>query len=176
VINIRYSLIRDYPNYIIYDNGSIWSDSRNKFLNPWIGTKGYYFVTLCNNGECKNFRIHRLVALHFVPNTNNLTDVNHKDENKGNNNANNLEWINKIENNNYGTRNERSGKSRIDNPKCCTGVNQYTLNNILITQYPSIKEAHRLTGINNIVRCCQGERHSAGGYMWRYANEICKNS
>ena len=59
------------------------------------------------NGKIKTFNVHRLVAEHFIPNDNNLPEINHKDENKHNNNLINLEYITRIENENYGTRNKR---------------------------------------------------------------------
>lgn len=78
----------------------------------------YWSVILCKNGQEHKCSIHRLVAEAFVPNPNNLPQVNHKDENKQNNTATNLEWCTCKYNQNYGTRNERlSGKLRgVNNP------------------------------------------------------------
>ena len=71
-----------------------------KYLKPADDGNGYYFVNLSKNGIVKNFKIHRLVANAFIPNPNNLPQINHKDEDKTNNKANNLEWCN----NRYNTR------------------------------------------------------------------------
>jgi hypothetical protein len=49
-------------------------------------------VSLSKDGKAKPFRVHRLVAVAFIPNPDNLPIINHKDENKLNNNADNLEW------------------------------------------------------------------------------------
>lgn len=166
----KHKTIIGYENYEIFDNGTVWSKSKRKFLSQWRDKKGYNYVTLFSeNGSKKNFRVHRLVAIYFLPNIENKPDVNHKDENKDNNSAENLEWVTKIENNRYGTRAIRSGMSRIDNEKCCTKVSQYTLDNVLVNTFRSIKEAKIKTNINNISRCCSGKRPTAGGYIWRYS-------
>lgn len=172
---MEYKTIVGYEDYLIYEDGSVWSNKSNIFLKPWTGTKGYKFVTLSNSEGSKNFRLHRLVAYLFVENPENKPDVNHKDENKNNNQANNLEWVTKTENNLYGTRGKRSGINRLNNPNCCRKVNQYSPEGELVAQYHSIKEATQKTGITNISRSCI-ENRMAGGYIWRYENEICTNS
>jgi group I intron endonuclease len=69
-------------------------------------------LTLSKNGKGKNYKVHRLVAMAFIPNPDNLPIINHKDENPSNNNVNNLEWCTYEYNNNYGTKNKRAGESR----------------------------------------------------------------
>lgn len=65
---------------------------KEKYLKPTVKSKGYLDVKLIKDGIKKHFYIHRLVAKHFIPNPNNLPQVNHKDKNPSNNNVNNLEW------------------------------------------------------------------------------------
>ena len=66
---------------------------REYILNNYVNKKnGYVYVYLTKNNKSKNIRLHRLVAEEFIPNPNNLPQVNHKDCNKENNNASNLEW------------------------------------------------------------------------------------
>lgn len=78
---------------------------KGRVLTPFYEEKkGYYQVRLSKNGKNKTFRIHRLVALAFLENPFNYTDVNHKDEVKTNNKVNNLEWCTRKYNNNYGTK------------------------------------------------------------------------
>jgi hypothetical protein len=74
---------------------------KGRELKPKINN-GYPTVNLSKNGTVKTIRIHRLVALTFIPNPDNLPIINHKDENKQNNNVNNLEWCTYEYNNNYG--------------------------------------------------------------------------
>ena len=63
---------------------------------------GYLYITLSENGKLKKFKVHRLVAMAFIPNPNNYTQINHKDENRSNNRVENLEWCTQKYNNNYG--------------------------------------------------------------------------
>ena len=65
---------------------------KERILKQNIGDVGYYNVTLCKDGNHQTFRVHRLVAEAFLPNNNNHPYINHKDENKLNNNVDNLEW------------------------------------------------------------------------------------
>lgn len=81
---------------IIFTNNK-YNFEKETILKGWI-TRGYRYVSLCNNGFSKKYRVHRLVAEAFIPNPDNLPMINHKDENKQNNNAKNLEWCTQKEN------------------------------------------------------------------------------
>ena len=72
---------------------------------------GYCSIKLSKNGKVKKVLVHRLVAKAFIPNTNNLPIINHKDENPLNNNVDNLEWCDNKYNGNYGTVKERIGQA-----------------------------------------------------------------
>ena len=85
---------------------------KERILIPGVINSGYLQITLHKNGEHKNFLVHRLVANAFIPNPKNLPEVNHKDEDKTNCNADNLEWCTRKYNINYGTHNQRSAESR----------------------------------------------------------------
>lgn len=130
---------------------------------------GYYTVRLCKNGKLKNYLVHRLVAEAFIPNPYNLPCVNHKDENKQNNNVDNLEWCTKEYNNNYGTKIER----QIE--KSSKTVFQYSLNGELINEFTSTQDVERKLGYcqPGISRCCNGKYKTAYGYKWSY-NKIDK--
>lgn len=152
--------------YAVTSCGKVWSYRNKKFLKPRKKNKGYLAVALCKDGTQKNYTIHRLVAEAYLPNPNNLPQVNHKDENKTHNYINNLEWISGIDNMNYGTRNERAGKAISEakkKPVICveTGV-----------IYPSVMEAGLLTGIakTTISAVCRKVPHqiTAGGYHWEF--------
>ena len=149
--------------YAITSCGKVWSYRSKKFLKPWKQKKGYLEVSLYKDGTQKNYNIHRLVAEAYLPNPNNLPQVNHKDENKTHNYINNLEWYDSTYNNNYGTRNERAGRARGKTVICVE-------TNIV---YYSSAEVEQTLGIDasSIHKCCKGKRHTAGGYHWRYDNE-----
>lgn len=93
--------------YEIDTDGNIYSLGKNKVLKPWIINSGYMEVYLYKGGVKHVRTIHRLVAEHFIPNPDNLPEVNHIDENRKNNSAGNLEWCTRLYNVNYGTGTER---------------------------------------------------------------------
>lgn len=109
-------VVYDYSDkYQISSLGRIRSFKRNsggKLLKPQLRKDGYLMIVVKDKNKSTGFLIHRLVANAFVENPNNLEQVNHKDENKQNNTANNLEWCSAKYNANYGTRNERASKIR----------------------------------------------------------------
>lgn len=118
----------------------------------------------------KTYYVHRLVAEAFLPNKNNYIEVNHKDENKRNNNVQNLEWCDRKYNNNYGTAKERRAlktRGRTINNK---PIEQYTAEGQLVKTYISALEASKETGIDNssICKVAKGKLQSAGGFGWRW--------
>ena len=75
-------------------------------------SNGYFIVVLRRDNKPKTCLVHRLVADAFILNTNDLPEVNHKDENKLNNNVTNLEWCTHKYNQNYGTHNQRMSNTK----------------------------------------------------------------
>ena len=88
---------------------------KGKILSPAKDKNGYLKVHLCCNGKHNIIRVHRLVCKAFIPNPDNLPEVNHKDEDKTNNSVDNLEWCDHSYNISYGTRTERQKKTNIQN-------------------------------------------------------------
>lgn len=81
-----------------------------KLLKQGTYKKGHKCVSLFKNKKGKTYSVHRLVAIAFIPNPNNLPIINHKDEDPSNNNVNNLEWCTVAYNNTYGTARKRAGE------------------------------------------------------------------
>lgn len=129
---------------------------------------GYKVVNLSNNKKSKTYYVHRLVAEAFIDNPYNYKYINHKDENKTNNNINNLEWCSFKYNINYGTRNERASKSLKG--KGAKAVYQYDYNGNLIKKWDSITEIERELGYKatNICACCRGKYKGMYNSIWEY--------
>jgi hypothetical protein len=127
---------------------------------------GYYQVTLTINGNRLHTGVHRLVAMAFIPNPDNLPQVNHIDEDKTNNCADNLEWCTQHYNICYGTTILRKSK------KIQKVVVQKDLNGNVLNTFDSIRSAMIATGINecSISRVCNGFVNSAGGFLWDFKN------
>ena len=153
--------------YLVSDSGQVWSLLRHRALRPTIDRYGYEKVVLCKDGKMFYRTVHRLVAQAFIPNPDNLTTVNHINEDKTDNRAVNLEWMSIADNDNHGTRNERMADT-----KCRLPVEQIFSDGTTL-RYKGVKDAFRKTGINRccIALCCKNIRKTAGGYKWRYANE-----
>ena len=93
--------INGYPGYRINDQGQIWSNKLKRVLNPPLDKYGYQRIGLWCDCIVKRFRVHRLVAEHFIPNPEDKPCVNHIDGDKTNNDISNLEWTTVAENNEH---------------------------------------------------------------------------
>ena len=144
--------------------------NKERILKIANGTDGYKIVGLTYNSKRKTFKVHRLVAQAFIPNPNEYPQVNHKDEDKGNNKVDNLEWCDNKYNCNYG-----------NHIKNCTGHNKRKV--ICTTtneKFNSIVEASEKYNIDaaDIVHCCQHKRLTSGKIpntnirlSWKYIEE-----
>ena len=157
-------IIENYPNYTISDKGEIVNTNTNKELKGYIRKDGYVIISLSKGGKKYKCYLHRLVAETFIPNPDNLPQVNHKDEDKTNNCVSNLEWITPKDNCNYGTTNERQGLGHSK------PIEQYDLEGKFIKEWDSAAQVERDLGFNhqNISKCCLGQQKTAYNYKWRY--------
>lgn len=95
--------INGFEKYVIDENGNVFNKKDiNKSICQWVDNVGYKQVVLYLNNKRKYMRIHRLVALAYIPNPDNLPQVNHIDGNKLNNNIGNLEWSTNKDNTQHG--------------------------------------------------------------------------
>ena len=180
--------ILDYPDYYISSAGNIWREKSNDFFLKLRPSKEG-LVQLCTNGECKCMRVHRIVAMTFVPVPEQYQgipieelDVHHINFNHNDNRASNLMWLTKTEHRKLHSESEVTFKRKSEalkgrqkpegSGRPPKAVIQYTKEGDFVTKYVSIPEAERLTNIahQNICSCCNGKRNYAGGYKWRYAD------
>ena len=163
--------IPEFPNYQVSNKGNVKSlnylrTGKEKILKPFKNKDGYLQVYLHKNGKRKFMLVHRLVAITFIPNTNNFPQVNHRNEIKEDNRVENLEFCDARYNVNYGTRNERDSKTQTNHPKKSKQVKCLETGII----YPSIMEIERRLGFEHqsISDCCNGKRNICGGYHWEF--------
>lgn len=195
--------IEGYPYYQVSNTGKIKSLKRKvtsghgyrfveeKLLKQCKDSDGYLIVLLHNKGNHHTKTVHRLVAQAFIPNPDNLPQINHKDEDKTNNfvyinedgtvnlEKSNLEWCTAKYNNSYGTRteriftptrNEKVSKALTNYPTFSKGIVAYK-DGVEVMRFPSQAEARRMGfSQGNISACCRGERKYHKGLMWKYAD------
>lgn len=143
---------------------------KEKEVKGHINTDNYKIVYLNVNAKNRIIRsVHRLVAEAFLPNPNNLPQVNHKDENTLNNCVDNLEWCTANYNTNYGTRNKR-----LQN-MFGVKIAQYDMKGSLIKVWDSMTQAAQSIGsstTSGIRKVCKKEkgRNTYKGYVWRYVD------
>lgn len=163
--------IRGFPDYMISNLGRVKSLSRDykygshddMILSP-TDRRGYFRVTLFQNGKRHYKAVHRLVAESFISNPNNLPCVNHKDENRINNRVDNLEWCTHKYNSRYGSAREKISK------RVSRRVEQYTKDGKLIKTWDSMTLASEVIGVtvSSISHSCRYfPKYSAGGFKWR---------
>lgn len=160
-----------FPNYEVSNKGEVYSLNYNnsgnrQILKTAITKKGYVLVCL----STRYMLVHRLVAMAFIPNPNNYPIINHKDENKQNNNVENLEWCTYKYNRNYGHANEKLSALNT-NGVLSKPVLQYDRNGNFIKEWQSMKEVQRVLGLHtgSISLCCRGSKKYShvGGFLWK---------
>ena len=164
--------IKDFSNYLISDEGEIYNVRTMHKMKGCENNKGYRKVNLYSLTKHKYeyFLLHRLVAIHFVPNPDNKPEVNHIDGNKNNNKSSNLEWVTRRENVQHAIK---AGLAT----QCITGyekrgytVIQYSNDGSFIKKWRSLREIESTLGYGhgNITKCCYGEYKQSYGYIWKY--------
>lgn len=156
-------------------------------------SQGYLAVTLAKNKVNTKIRVHKLVAINFIPNPENKPYINHKDGNKHNNAVDNLEWATPKENTKHaidyglincmctfeGHRHTEETKKRMresrkwGSSKYHRVISQYTKDGKFIKEWNGFVEIEKVLGYDrrNLQSCCKNKIPSAYGYIWRYADE-----
>jgi hypothetical protein len=175
--------IRSIDRVVIQKDGKT-NNLKGKLLKQQKGTNGYLFVCLSKNGVVKPLSVHRIVAIAFVGEAQNM-QVNHINEVKTDNRAINLEWVTRTQNANHGTAIQRRVKSANfkgeNNPmfgikgadnKLSKPINQYDLNGVFIEKFDSAKTIERRFGYNSssIAGVAKGRCKQAYEFIWKYAN------
>lgn len=156
--------VRSVDRNVTYKNGTVVFYN-GQLIKPIKDKKGYYGVGLSKGGLWKRVKVHRLVAKEFIPNLNNLPQVNHKDENKSNNKVDNLEWCTNEYNRGYGSSKDRQKRA----------VLQFDTKGNFIMEYESTAKTVEYGFIQgNVARCARGECNTHYGYVWKY-KEDCIN-
>lgn len=152
---------------MVSSKGRILDTKRNVFM-PTFPNKGYLILSLGGRKDRRSASVHRLVAIAFRinPDPEHKTQVNHKDENKQNNDVNNLEWVTPKENLNWGTINERISKRQL------IPIVQLDKDGELIKCWTSAKEASEY-GYNRgrICECAKNKMPYYKGYKWMYLKD-----
>lgn len=183
-----YSVTSDgkvYTHFKRYNKSWVLLDEPKKELKPAFNKKGYPTVRLSSENRKKSARIHRLVALAFIPNPDNKPEVNHIDGNKQNNKAENLEWVTNAENHRHKMEHNlnivKSGAEhymRLRNYQegdhhRCKKVLQIDSGGNVIAEYKSLSLAAKAIGIDysSISKAVHGHIPRAGGYIWKFSCE-----
>lgn len=146
-------------------------------LKPWLNTKGYPQVDLGKHTK----KVHRLVAIAFIPNPENKPQVNHIDGVKTNNEITNLEWVNNADNQKHawkiGLSKAKKGKDNYQwsgDHSNCKAVKQLDLNGNEINRFKSLNIAKRSLGLKTytgIAKVANGKQKTSAGYKWEFINE-----
>lgn len=145
---------------------------KERIMKYTINRGGYYHLELSSKGKCKQYNVHRLVALAFIPNPDNKECVDHINGVRLDNRVENLRWCTKEENANFPLAKQNKSISMTNHPKKSQPVLQIDKNTgEIINEYPSTCEAARQLGVSDspISKCARGVHYnSAYGYIWKY--------
>ena len=182
--------IEGYPNYQVSNMGRVkrlstgYYRRTEKILKPQLQNNGYLHIKLSQKDKTKCILVHRLVAQIFIPNHNNLPQVNHINEDKTDNRVENLEWCDRKYNINYGNgiskrvkTNKENGTYKkigeINSKIRSKSILQFSKDNSFIRKWDCIMDVQRELGYDSkqICSCLKNRQKTAKGFKWVYADE-----
>lgn len=176
-----YGQIKSLDRYVTFNSrvshdGQITVPKHGKIISQRYLSKGrrYLLATLFNADSVrKDCQVHRLVAITFIPNPDNLPCVNHKDENPENNHVNNLEWCTVRYNANYGTRNQRLAEAQLVAQPSSRRVAQINIDGSIYRVFYSQKAVARYYNISaaSVSRVCLGKIKHTHGMYFKYITD-----
>ena len=180
-IDEYWSVIPFATNYSVSTYGRVGNNRTLKILVQTINQHGYHCLTLTtNSGQPRNFRVHRLVGLVFIPNPENKPYINHKDGNKSNNHVSNLEWVTAQENNLHARNMGLMGYGGFTNDNI--PVVLHNLNTIQTIYFKSTSSAATFLNVNtgSLHRVLTKKRNKIHNYgceqFEEYFNNILRKS
>ena len=182
--------IEGYPNYQVSNMGRVkrlstgYYRRTEKILRPQLQNNGYLHIKLSQKDKTKCILVHRLIAQVFIPNPNNLPQVNHINEDKTDNRVENLEWCDRKYNINYGNgiskrvkTNKENGTYKkigeINSKMRSKSILQFSKDNSFIRKWDSATQVERELGYNSkqICSCLKNRQKTAKGFKWVYADD-----
>ena len=162
--------IEGYNNYTISPHGEVVNTDTGRVLKTDLNNCGYKRVTLSKGGVTNRFFIHRLVALHYIPNPKGSAQMNHKDGDKDNNFKDNLEWMSCKENHQHAmssglrARGEASSNTNLTNDlvkEVCVMMSEGYERKLILRQFPEVT-VHMLGDIRRRKTWC----HVSKDFIW----------
>lgn len=182
--------IKGYPNYQVSNMGRIkrlstgYYRRTEKILKPQLQNNGYLHIQLSQKNKTKCILVHRLIAQVFIPNPNNLPQVNHINEDKTDNRVENLEWCDRKYNINYGNgiskrvkTNKENGTYKkigeINSKIRSKSILQFSKDNSFIRKWDSATQVERELGYDRkqVCSCLKNRQKTAKGFKWVYADD-----
>lgn len=156
---------KEYPfnkNYIVYDDGRIYSKRFKKFLTPKVNHDGYHRIQIWKDNKCKYIAWHRIIAETFIPNPKNKPVINHIDGDKTNNYVSNLEWCTQSENIQHAFKTGLSKTKPVD---------MLDMEGNYLMSFKSAIEAGEYINRHGcgITKCCKGTQTHVNNFKWRYS-------
>ena len=149
--------IKSNPDYQISNEGRVWSKKSNRYMKLQKDACGYLRVQLyMGNGKARTEKVHRLVAIAFIDNPDNLPEVNHINHQRDDNRVENLEWVSHKENS------EKMQKVRQ--------IGKYDREGNLLETFDTLAQAAKAenTTPSNILALMKRKPQKTRKYLWKY--------